>query len=172
MLTGVLIFAAFLGAKELNNKYNVVKSVQDTVYNWFGIKKKPVNKYIKNKDAETDNDSTRSRYNAFGEDLDDYGDDDDYLQHSMLDEEQKEVLKRIYHKKPRKIRKKGENKANRRMNNANENNRKRHIKHKHQMAGNESGSTEKIEKQKLRRRKKLGKCTREKTHTIRSNDRA
>lgn len=193
MLTGVIIYGIFVIAKELDETFHVVEAIQGQVYDILGITEKPIYKCEKKKGKgkvkvkgknETDTNSTLRHSFAFGEDLDDYGDDDDnydFIENPKLDEEQLEEekeLKRILNKKSLKTKKIKENKGNKRTSTANEKNTKKkqskEIKHKHQLIGNKTGTKENIKKKKLRTIKKIRKCTRgrEKRHNNASNDRA
>lgn len=187
MLTGVIIYGLFLIAKELDETLDLSETVRTQFYDIFGIKEKPVYD-CKKKENQTDekkekSDKTRKLYFAFGEDLDDYGDDndsdDDFLEHRTLDEEQQQQekeLKRILKKNSRKNMGNEENVPIKQTNNANQKNTKKglnkEIRHKHQKVGSETGATEKFNKKKIGRRKILRNCTRgrEKRHKIGSNN--
>lgn len=183
MLTGVAIYALFLIAKELDETYRVVDKIQTEVYDILGVKEQTVYKCEKKKKEEEKKNETRKLYFPFGEDLDDYGDDndsdDDFLEHRNLDEEQQkqeDELNRILKEKSRNNGKNEENVPSVRRKNANKKNTKKklhkEVKQKHQLVGNQTGAKEKLNVTKLRRRKKIGKCTRgrEKRHKVGSND--
>lgn len=184
MFTGVFIYGMFIMAKVLDETYDVSGNVQREVSNLFNIIGETT-KYESEKkktiDAKSDNinidNSKRKLYFAFGEDLDDYGDDDDdFLSHPTLDAEQQkqeEELKQILKKK--KNRKNEQNKAIKRKSNAYGNNMKKErnkkIKQRHQLVGSQTGANENFKRKKLYTKEKLKKCTRgrEKRHKSRTN---
>lgn len=200
MFTGVVLYGIFLVAKELDETYDVSGFVQREVYDIFGIGGKTIRKCKKKKTKNGTNNSTRNNsrdninndddlnidnskrklYFAFGEDLDDYGDDaDDFLGHPPLDSEeqkQEEELKQILKKKPWKNRKNDQNKAIERKSNAPGNNmikvRNKKIIQRHQLVESQSTANENFKRKKLHKKEKLRKCTRsrEKRHKSRTNN--